>query len=222
VPRQQSQNWWRSCPWTLALVALMGMANLGLVASGWDPARAVVGCFQFDRQAILHGELWRLVTANFVHWSIEHFLLDAGAFLLVGLLYERHFGRSYPWMLLACGLAVGCGVFAMVPEMATYRGLSGVDSGQFAAALCVEADLARRDRSRWLWLTPVAAIFAAKILWEITTGQMFFGTESLGDIGLPVPVAHAVGTATAVAFVAVQRVVPLQLPRTTRWEPECL
>jgi len=116
-------------------------------------------------------------------------------------------------MLVACGLAVGCGVLAVVPEMATYRGLSGVDSGQFAAALCVEADLARRDRSRWFWLGPLAAIVAVKILWELSTGQMFFGTESMGDIGLPVPVAHAVGAATAAAFVVVQRGQRCQRPQ---------
>jgi rhomboid family GlyGly-CTERM serine protease len=176
MSKQSSGDGWRGCPWTLALIAVMGVANAGLLANQWAPARAVIDCLQFDRHAILHGELWRLVTANLVHWSIEHFLLDAGAFLVVGCLYERYFGRGYPWMLLACGLAVGCGVFAMAPELATYRGLSGVDSGQFAAALCVEAGLARRERIRWLWLAPVAALFGAKILWEIGTGRMFFGT----------------------------------------------
>jgi hypothetical protein len=88
----------------------------------------------------------------------------------------------------------------LLPEMQTYRGLSGVASGQFAAALCAEATLARRDRSRWLWLAPVAAVFAAKILFEIGTGQMFFATQSLGNIGVPVPLSHAAGIAGALGL----------------------
>ncbi len=41
------------------------------------------------------------------------------------------------------------------------------------------------------------AIFSLKIVWELSTGQMFFGTESLGNIGIPVPVSHAAGTLAA-------------------------
>ena len=135
-----------------------------------------------------------------MHWSREHFLLDVGAFAMVGMLYERHLGRRYPWLLLLCGLAVGLGLLALVPRMSLYRGLSGVDSGQFAAAVCAEAWLARRDRRRWLWLAPAAAVFLLKIVSECATGQMFFGTESLGNIGEPVPLAHAAGAAAAVVF----------------------
>jgi hypothetical protein len=43
-----------------------------------------------------------------------------------------------------------------------------------------------------------AAIFVAKIFWESTTGRMFFGTESLGDIGVPIALAHVAGTAAAI------------------------
>ena len=102
-------------------------------------------------------------------------------------------------MLLA-GLAVGGGMLLFLPQMSLYRGLSGVDSGQFAAAVCAEVCLARRDVRRWLWIAPAAALFLLKIVSECATGQMFFGTESLGDIGDPVPLAHAAGTVAAVVF----------------------
>ena len=193
--------WWNACPWTLATVALLTAANLGLLAGDGSLARTLPAVLEFDRQAIHRGELWRLVTGNFVHWSAEHFLLDAGAFAVVGFLYERHV-RQYPCVLLACALAVGFGVFALLPDMATYRGLSGVDSGQFAAALWAETGLARIERRRWLWLAPVFAVFCTKVLWEMVSGQMFFGTESLGNIGSPVALAHAAGIAAAVILLA--------------------
>jgi rhomboid family GlyGly-CTERM serine protease len=156
---------------------------------------------QFDRDAILAGQLWRLVTGNLVHWSMEHFLLDVGAFLVVGVMVEGHLKQNYLWILLAAAVAVGCGVLALAPEMTVYRGLSGVDSGQFAAALCIESAAALRDRRRWIWVAPAMSIFVLKIVYECTSGQMLFGTESLGDIGIPTPVAHAAGAAAAVALI---------------------
>jgi len=185
------------------------VANAGLLSGAPAFAQALARWLEYDRSAILDGQWWRLVTGNFVHWSPEHFLLDAGAFLFVGLLYERRLRRAYPWLLLTSALAVGCGAMALLPDMQTYRGLSGVDSGQFAAALCVEAELARRDRSRWLWLAPVAAVFAAKLLFEAGTGQMLFGTQSLGNIGVPVPLSHAAGTASALGLLTCLRMLDL-------------
>jgi rhomboid family GlyGly-CTERM serine protease len=200
MPRHTQTSWWHENRWTLGIVVALCVANAGLLCGAPAFARTLVGLLEYDRGAILHGQWWRLVTGNLVHWSPEHFLLDAGAFLFVGVLYERHLRPAYPWLLLASALAVGCGAMVLLPEMQTYRGLSGVASGQFAAALCAEATLARRDRSRWLWLAPVAAVFAAKILFEIGTGQMFFATQSLGNIGVPVPLSHAAGIAGALGL----------------------
>lgn len=176
--------------------------NLSLLQPGSEPSGLWIGALEFNRQAVLHGQLWRLVTGSLVHWSREHFFLDAGAFLIVGVLYERHLRRSYPWILLASGVAVGCGVLWFRPDMAVYRGLSGVDSGQFAAAILVECGLAAREPRRWIWVLPVAGVFAFKIFYECLSGQLLFGTESLGAIGVPTPVAHAAGAATALAFAA--------------------
>jgi len=198
MQRTHSTPWWDGRRWTLALVVAMTVANLGLAPQAPDSLRSLVGWLEYDRQAIAAGQVWRLVTGNLVHWSIEHFLLDVGAFLVVGCMYEPTVRRTYPWALLLMALAVGGTVLLALPEMRFYRGLSGVDSGQFVAALYVEAQWAKRAFRRWLWLAPVVAMFATKILWETATGAMFFGTESLGDIGLPVPLAHLAGAMAGV------------------------
>ena len=192
----KSQNlntrWYQKYRWTLALCAVMAVANAGLFINAGLLEQCIDG-LQFDRQAILDGQIWRLVTGSLVHWSQEHFLLDVGAFALVGMLYEPRLGRAYPWVILSAGMAVGLGILFFLPDMAIYRGLSGVDSGQFAAALAVECRAATDNPRHWIWLAPVTGIFIAKIAFELTCGQMFFGTESLGDIGLPTPLAHAAG-----------------------------
>jgi rhomboid family GlyGly-CTERM serine protease len=178
----------------------MLLLNLELFLSGSVGLTSCLESLQFDRDAILTGQVWRLITGNMVHWSAEHFLLDVGAFLIVGVLYERHLNRRYPWILLTAALAVGCGVLLLRPDMQTYRGLSGVDSGQFSAALGVEALLAARDPRRWIWVAPAAAVFLVKTVYESATGMLFFGTESLGDLGQPIPLAHTAGTAAALAW----------------------
>lgn len=199
-----SRTGWKRCPWTLGLGMLMLLVNFGVSGTpsfgGW-----LAHGLEFDRQAILDGQVWRLVTGNLVHWSPEHFYLDVGAFLLVGWLYEPLSGRRYPWLLLSAGLAVGVGLLLFLPELKTYRGLSGVDSGQFVGALLIEVAAARGQPVRWLWAAPAATIFLVKILYECGTGNLFFGTESLGDIGTPVPLAHLAGAAAVLVLPAAER-----------------
>ena len=197
----ETTPWWHAFRWTLLLTALISVANVDLLpaAHGWFGG--LTEWLQFDRDAILAGQLWRLVTGNLVHWSMEHFLLDVGAFLVVGLMVEGYLKQNYAWILLASAVAVGCGVLAFAPEMTVYRGRWVTVRDQFAAALCVESAAALRDRRRWIWVAPAMSIFVIKIVYECTSGQMLFGTESLGDIGIPTPVAHAAGAAAAVALV---------------------
>ena len=59
----------------------------------------------------------------------------------------------------------------------------------------------RRTRGwRQIALTGAATlIFVLKIAYECLTGQMLFGTESLGDLGTPIPLAHLAGTLGALA-----------------------
>jgi rhomboid family GlyGly-CTERM serine protease len=175
--------------------------NFGLLTGTPAWGGAFVSALQYDRTSILDGQVWRLITGNLVHWSFEHFALDVGAFLVVGFLYEPIIRRIYPWLMLAAASTVGVVLFLFQPELTIYRGLSGVDSGQFATALGIECLLAWRQQRRWLWVGPAAAIFVLKILYECGTGRLFFGTESLGDIGRPVPLSHAAGVVAMLGFV---------------------
>jgi rhomboid family GlyGly-CTERM serine protease len=147
--------------------------------------------------------VWRLVTGNLVHWSRPHFFLDVGVFLILGLMFERSIGSSFPWLLVAMSLASGLAGLALWPPETRCRGLSGVDSGLFAAALVVEGRLALQDRARWLWVAPAAAIFIAKNGYELATGQPFFNTDRLlGPMTMAVTV-HLAAIATAVVWCAV-------------------
>lgn len=186
--------------WTMALAAAMLAANWGLLASSSSWTAPLLKAFQYDRDAILQGQLWRLVTGNIVHWSAAHFWLDVGAFFLLGAAFEPSFKRahvSFGSFVLATSLFVAVAVLLALPDMKLYRGLSGVDSGIFAAALLFESVQARTRPRRWWYLAPAALAFTIKIVFECWTGELFFGTSSLGDLGQPVPLAHAAGAFAA-------------------------
>ena len=197
-------RWLRASRWTLGIAALMLMLNAGLFFSSPNAFESLLGFLEYDRTAILHGQIWRLITGNLVHWSAAHFLLDISVFLFVGVLFEGSFGKSYPWMLLVMSLAVTISVLVGLPDMIRFRGFSGVDSGQLAGVLCLEFRSRSRKMTEWILLIGATGIFVVKLLYEIITGRLFFVTQSLGDLGTPVPLAHVAGAVGAVVFLALR------------------
>jgi rhomboid family GlyGly-CTERM serine protease len=192
------------------LLVSLGMLalNVGVFPRAPEAAREVLSALEFDSAAIHQGELWRLLSGNLVHFGRNHFLLDVGVFLILGLLYEPYFRRSFPWLLLTMGLAIGLACFSFADEHTRMRGLSGVDSGLFAAALYVEFGLARKERSRWWWVGPTAILFAVKTMYETTTGEPLLGTESLlGPMKLATT-AHLSGVVAAILFCAARQDAP--------------
>jgi len=194
---------WYGSPWTLAAFGALVLLNVGAL-SAWPGGTAdLPALLQFDGAAIRAGEWWRLLTGNLVHWGPEQFALDLGAFLALGLLYERYFRGLYPWLLLCLAAAVGVAGLLFWEEHTQCRGLSGVSAGQFAAALCVEVALAWRSPRRWLWAAPATAIFLTWLISQGTTGWSVVGALSPSSSVRPAPLAHAAGALAAVAFVGV-------------------
>lgn len=88
---------------------------------------AVPELLEFDRHAILAGEIWRLWTCHLVHYSPQHAMIDlataaaAGAVALPALGWRR--------LCLAVALMaplISAGLLLMAPDLAYYRGASGM------------------------------------------------------------------------------------------------
>ena len=63
-------------PWlTLAL----GLSAVLLYA--WPGACTLL---EYERSALVGGELWRCLSAHLCHWSSRHLTYDVGAFLILG------------------------------------------------------------------------------------------------------------------------------------------
>lgn len=120
---------WQSLPWVLAV------ALLCLTLSLWSGGEAVAVLLEYDRSRILAGQTWRLLTGNAVHVSTAHVVSNAAGLLLIAVTAAR-LRVAVPFVLpVVCALAVGGGLLVLAPDVAGYRGLSGMLCGLLAFVL---------------------------------------------------------------------------------------
>jgi rhomboid family GlyGly-CTERM serine protease len=172
------------------LLALLGMvlfaAATPLAGEAWE----------YNREAILDGEWGRLLTGHLTHWNVDHLLWDAATFLLLGVACVwRSVGRTAA-TLLGTAAAISASLVLFQPEIATYRGLSGLDSALFTLLAALVWRESRRD-GRWkLGAVAIAAgaAFLAKAAYESATGTTLFVDSSAAGF-IPLASAHLIGGA---------------------------
>jgi len=188
----------RRRPW-LTLAAAGVAALLAAAPPKWGLAEAL----QFDRAAIQAGELWRLLTGHLVHWNAQHAFWDIAVLALFGASIESRSRTAWIWLVSAAAFSVSAAVYVALPELARYRGLSGIDAG-FAALWTVgtlKASL-RQGQRRFaaLWTAALLAVFAKPAIETACGGALF--AQNLPEGVANVPLAHLVG-ALAAALLAI-------------------
>jgi rhomboid family GlyGly-CTERM serine protease len=176
---------------TLAIFAAAVAIGLAPSAAEW---------LQYDRDAVESGQVWRIVTCHLTHWSLDHFLWDAAALVALGSCCERESRSRTLACIAASAVLIPLVVWAVLPDMPTYRGLSGIDSALFVllAVLLIRDSLTERDWHRILVYSLVVAGFLGKIGFELVTSTTLF-VDSRGSEMVPVALAHIVGAAVGVA-----------------------
>lgn len=171
----------RTQKWLITLIVAVIAVAIMLLHGG--------GELRYDRADILHGEIWRIFTGNFVHANWRHLASDlAGLVLWTALAGYLETRRSYLILLVGSGLGVGLGLLLLDPQVGWYVGLSGILHGLFAASAV--RLLSHRE---WLGGLSLLAALALKLLWEQRYGDL--GTAKL--LGVPVLVdAHLFGAIT--------------------------
>lgn len=178
-------------PLALALLATL------LALFGDSTARVL----RYQRDAILAGQWWRIISGNLVHLGWPHLALNLAGLLLVWLLFHRSLTtRDWTIVTLASALAVGGGLLLFDPHLEWYVGLSGVLHGLFAAGLL--AALLAGNRADWL----VLMLFIAKLAWEQLVGTMP-GTAKIagGNVIVDAHLYGAIGGAVAALFLIMLR-----------------
>ena len=173
------------------ILPLTGLA----VALHWLPA--VSNALRFERPALAAGELTRVLSCHFTHYSFEHLFWSGGAFLVLGLACEaRDRGRTAR-CLLAAAVAIPLAVYLFLPGMESYGGLSGLDS---ALWMLLGVNLFREGSRRQSRIAvALIAGFLGKTLFELVTGLTLF-VDTAASSFVSVPLAHLVGAATGLYF----------------------
>jgi rhomboid family GlyGly-CTERM serine protease len=144
-------------------------------------ATTVFPLLSLERSKYASGEVWRLLSSNFVHFGWPHTLMNLAAFLICTFALLRNFSTlRFIGLLLFCCLSVGVGVYYFNPEYETYAGLSGAIHGFFVAGL-----LLNKRHASWVNGIFIALIFA-KIIYEHQTDYQATELQAL----LPVAVAY--------------------------------
>lgn len=171
---------------------LIGVLTSAVVLSAFSGSGARL-VLRYERNAILNGQAWRLLTGHLVHGNAWHLTLNVAGMGLVALL----FGRDYsPWqwlgILLASIAAIDIGFVFYEPQLEWYVGLSGVLHGAIAAGLMAWWHY----ENRVLTLS-VALLLIFKLIWEQHRGALPFS----GDMPVIVD-AHLFGACGGLAGAA--------------------
>ena len=131
--------------------------------------RALVA-LAYQRDAILRGQAWRLLTAHVVHLSARHLAWNLAGLALPWLVFARRLGAAaWSAVAVAAGLAASLGMLMLHPEVRAMAGLSAVVHGLMAAGGV--AEVRRGRRLAWLFL----AALAAKLVFEQLGGPVAAG-----------------------------------------------
>lgn len=174
----------RSADWPRSVAIVMLLLLPPLLASVWHAA--MPGLLGFDRAAIGAGELWRLLSAHYVHLNMAHALMNLAALTLVFALLHRA-ATPVAWCAVyaVTGLAISLALLWLDPVLARYVGASGVIHGLIAFGAL------RRLRAAGAESLVLLAGLAIKLAYESQAGPIA-GSEAL--IGAPVIVqSHLYG-----------------------------
>lgn len=115
---------------------------------------------ELNRQAVAEGQLWRLWTGQFCHWSALHLVGNLVAVAAIGVIAGRPIMRWLALLPLAAPM-LSLFLLAAAPAITPYRGLSGM-----VALLVVGAAVEGSTVGRWL-----AATYLAKLGFDAITGS---------------------------------------------------
>jgi rhomboid family GlyGly-CTERM serine protease len=152
----------------------------------------------YDRTAILSGEVWRMFTGHWVHFSLRHLVYDVAPLGLAGWIIETRGLRGFGWFCALAPWAISAALLVFEPQMRFCGGLSGLATG----ALVFLALGGLSDPPPWRRVCgAVLLALAGKTLFELAAGRTVLDTLA----GLPVVVSvtsHIAGAATALVLCA--------------------
>jgi rhomboid family GlyGly-CTERM serine protease len=146
----------------------------------------------YARIEVSEGQIWRLLTGNFVHLGWGHLVLNVAGLLAMAILFaEDRAPGQWGVDLFICSIATSLGLYFLNPEVYWCVGLSGALHGLFAVGAMVWVT-SGISLGKWLLVG-----LGLKLLWEQTMGEMPFSGGIVG--GAVITDAHLWGALSGFA-----------------------
>ncbi|VAW61410.1 hypothetical protein MNBD_GAMMA08-1726 [hydrothermal vent metagenome] len=127
---------------------------------------------RFDRQLIVQGQIWRLISAHLTHLNWPHFMLNMAGLSLIAIFFSHYKSTKY-WLGALFFIALFCSAGLLLDnQLNKYVGFSGVLHGLFIVG--GRWELRRYTLSGVVLLT----LIIGKIVWEQMFGALP-GSESM-------------------------------------------
>jgi membrane associated rhomboid family serine protease len=172
----------RGWPWiTLALAGVLVGVHGAVVAAGPVDVDALVRWGAKTGPLVVEvGQVWRLVTANFLHRDWLHLGLNLLVLVAAGAALERACGRwDYAALLGAAGLATMAGSLGWSGAVSV--GASGLVYACMGALLVMSRRYRRRPRAKGRWLSGEGAL--PTVLVFLWMGWTSVGVDNAGHLG---------------------------------------
>lgn len=176
--------------WPLCTLSMLAMSVL---TSLWP---AAADALIYDRQAIQMGEVWRLLSGHWVHFSSAHLVGDLLVFGIAGYLIERQLGGQIGWLYLAMSTAIGLALWVLDPALVRFGGLSGLAYGN---VFFVAASMAHRHTPARPAAAALLMVLLLKILRDFSEPASVLQALAPQPF-VTVPLSHLVGVLMAGTF----------------------
>ena len=154
------------------------------------------GQLGLERAALGRGELWRLWTGHWIHFSASHLGWNLVVLLAAGSWLEH---RRPGWLLrhtLVAAPLVSLVLLVAEPAMRVYGGLSALATSVVTLLALVQLQSRRADRPLW---TALLLLVAGKIIYDAGHASALFSRFDAPGVR-PSVFAHAAGAALALGL----------------------
>lgn len=161
----------------------------------------------FERDAINAGQLWRLITGQFIHLTLPHLIINIAGIVMIWLLFAEHTaGVRFLWLLPLLALGSSTGMWLFSPHIAYYVGFSGVLYGLFTWG-ALQDTLQRQPFARVLLI-----VIFAKASYEFAFTPIQFTPVSANPLATA---AHFFGVLSALLIAGIHYLFCSKLNRNT-------
>lgn len=160
------------------------------------PGIKYAAMFQYDRAAVLNGDIWRIFTCHFVHQGFNHLILNVMAAILIFFIFDDFSSSVFGlWALFVCMLGVSLGHLVLYPFLSWYNGFSGVLHGLAVIGIFKEI-----QKGNTLYAVGLLLI-GCKLLTECLTGPLPLSSSLLKT--QIITSAHLIGSITGAGMMGV-------------------